>query len=187
MPTGRRRAAVVVVLAVVLLGVGAVALRFGTRDVADAATATPTPSATRATPTASMTPDDDPAPRPTPSPTSSSAPTEEPTAEPTPSGDTRQDVAVSVTIAEWNAASGAVEVSGYADVVEDGGTCTLTITRDGRTVTGSEVAVADASTTSCGLMSAAPTTPSAGTWQAVLSYSSDASRGASAPVEVRVR
>jgi hypothetical protein len=94
---------------------------------------------------------------------------------------------VALTFADWNATTAAVEVDGYlAGLVEDGGTCTLTLTQGGTTVTAEVPGTADAATTSCGGATVPGTDLAPGTWTAVLSYRSDTTTGSSAPAEVTV-
>jgi hypothetical protein len=103
--------------------------------------------------------------------------------QPSTSGD-RVDVVL--TYAAFDAASGAVQANGFAaGVIENGGTCTLTLTRDGKEVTATSTAEADASTTSCGLLETTDGLAS-GTWDAVLTYSSDDAHGKSGAMEVTV-
>jgi hypothetical protein len=83
--------------------------------------------------------------------------------------------------------SGTVQANGFAaGVIEDGGTCTLTLTHGSSVVTATSTAAADATTTSCGLLETAPGL-APGTWNAVLSYSSPHAHGTSDSVEVTVR
>jgi hypothetical protein len=125
-----------------------------------------------AEPTASIGPDPD---------TGQSVATDEPVVA------TGSEVAVTVTFYGWNATSQVVQVGGYvAGVVEEGGVCTLTLTKGGRSVTGRTDAVADASTTACGAVTVPGDRVSAGTWQAVLSYSSAGHSGTSDAVDVEV-
>jgi hypothetical protein len=94
---------------------------------------------------------------------------------------------VSLTFADWNATTAAVEVDGYlAGIVEDGGTCTLTLTQGGATATAEVPGTADATTTSCGGASVPGAQLAPGTWTAVLTYRSGTSTGTSAPAEVTV-
>ena len=94
---------------------------------------------------------------------------------------------ISVTFADWNATTAAVEVDGYlAGIVEDGGTCTLTLTSGGRTATAEVPGTADATTTSCGGASVPGTQLAPGTWSAVLTYRSATSTGTSEAAEVTV-
>jgi hypothetical protein len=94
---------------------------------------------------------------------------------------------VFLTFADWNAQSGAVEVSSYVqEVVENGGTCTLTLTQGADSVTASSAAQADASSTTCGDLVVARAKLAPGTWRAVVTYRSDKTRGTSDPAEVTV-
>ncbi|OJV82130.1 MAG: hypothetical protein BGO37_03785 [Cellulomonas sp. 73-92] len=108
---------------------------------------------------------------------------EAPTATP---GDTRTQVAVTVTSAQWNSVTRAIEVSSFVPVVEDGGTCTLTVTLGSATVKVDGQAYADASSTSCGLLTVPAKDLSKGTWHADVSYGSPHTRGSSAPQPVEV-
>ena len=100
---------------------------------------------------------------------------------------TTAEVPVTVTFYGWNPDTKAVEVGGYVTgVVEDGGTCTLTLTKGATTVTGSTKALPDASTTACGAVAVPGNKVGAGTWRAVLSYSSDGHTGTAEAVDVEV-
>ncbi|MCZ2822336.1 hypothetical protein O2V63_18505 [Modestobacter sp. VKM Ac-2977] len=90
-----------------------------------------------------------------------------------------------VTYAGWETQSASVEVNGYvAGVLEDEGTCRLTLTRGDLEIIDENAAEPDASTMNCGLLRAADVTE--GTWTAVLSYESASSSGESPPVDVEV-
>lgn len=94
---------------------------------------------------------------------------------------------VVVTQAAWDAASGTVQVAALvSDVVESDGVCTLRLTSgaDLREVT--RDAVEDASTTSCGILTASGADLAPGDWVAVVDYASADARGSSEPVEVVV-
>lgn len=94
---------------------------------------------------------------------------------------------VRLTYAEWDAAAGKVVAGGFvAGVVEEGGTCRLTLTRNGQTVTVDSPATPDAANTYCGELAVPRPQVAAGSWQAVLSYRSDAYTGAAAAVAVEV-
>jgi len=142
------------------------------------ASTTPTPSATTASPSAS-----------TPSPTKPSAPS---STTPAPNGPSQVPVSgparvsVVTTFAGWNPTSRAVEVGGYAAVVEPVGTCTLRLVHAGKVVTLKHTATADATTVSCGGFFVPGSLLTAGQWQAVLSYTSSKSAGEAGPVTVRV-
>jgi hypothetical protein len=94
---------------------------------------------------------------------------------------------VVLSFAAWNESTGAVEASGYVSpVVENGGTCTLDLELDGRTVSVSAAAEADATTTTCGSLRAEPEQLAPGTWTAVLRYESATTAGTSEPLTVQV-
>jgi hypothetical protein len=95
-------------------------------------------------------------------------------------------VDVALTYAGFDASTGTVQANGFvAGVLEDGGTCTLTLTKGSENVTSTSTAAADASTTSCGLLETSGGI-AAGTWHAVLSYSSADAHGTSQSTEVVV-
>ena len=98
------------------------------------------------------------------------------------------DVPVVVTYSGWQDTSAAVEVGAYVGgLVEDGGTCTLTLTKGGEEVATSTAGMADASSTSCGSGLTVPGVELAsGTWSAVVSYESATSSGSSDDVAVEV-
>jgi hypothetical protein len=97
----------------------------------------------------------------------------------------RADVVVSY--AGWDEASSSVEISGFVGGrIEDGGTCTATLTRDGATRTASAPGFADASTTICPPLHVPGADLDSGRWTAVLAYSSGTSEGTATSVEVDV-
>ncbi len=105
----------------------------------------------------------------------------------TPTTDKR---AVVVNISTWTQKDGNIEVNGYATgVVEDGGTCTLTLTAEsnGKQVSASRTAIANASNTSCGVNSIPVGSLFAGTWIATLTYSSPTSSGQSTSTTIEVK
>lgn len=63
-------------------------------------------------------------------------------------------------------------------VIEDGGVCTVTLTKDSQTVTKTSAGVADASYTTCSTIELEGAVTS-GSWKAVLSYSSPTAEGKS--------
>jgi hypothetical protein len=96
-------------------------------------------------------------------------------------------VEVLVTMSEWSAADDRALVAGYVSgVVEDGGTCTLTLTSGGARVTAENAAMADAATTSCGALTVPGDRLAPGTWSATLAYESPTSSGSSSPVRIEV-
>ena len=95
------------------------------------------------------------------------------------------DVEVVTSYAGWDATSGDVAAAGYVTgVVEDGGTCTLTLSRSGQEVVVEAPGLADASTTACGGLEVAGTALAPGQWSAVLAYRSDAASATAEPVRV---
>jgi hypothetical protein len=96
-------------------------------------------------------------------------------------------VGVALNFVGWEQSSDAVEASGFVSgVVEDGGTCRVTLTRGQHSVVAETRGQADATTTVCPSVSLGGDQLSAGAWKAVLSYESGTSTGVSAPLEVEV-
>jgi hypothetical protein len=94
---------------------------------------------------------------------------------------------VVLSYASFDPNSAAVVAAGYVTpVIEDGGTCTLSLTKAGATVTATSTGTADASTTACGNLRVSRSRLSAGTWRAVLRYSSPAASGISQNISVQV-
>ena len=81
--------------------------------------------------------------------------------------------AVQITFSGTDEAGEGVAVGAYvAGLVEQGGTCTLTLTLDGKTASAQSEALPDAQTTSCGQIVVPFSDLSPGTWAADLAYSS---------------
>lgn len=93
---------------------------------------------------------------------------------------------VVITYADWVPETSEVEVGAYAAVVEEGGTCTLTLTGAGASATRTNDALTDVSTVSCGGFLIPGSELSTGTWSAVVTYASPSFSGTSSPVEVSV-
>jgi hypothetical protein len=92
-----------------------------------------------------------------------------------------------ITYARWNSQESWAEVSGYlAGVVEDGGTCTLTLTKGGATAHATTEGISNVTSTSCGRLTVPQNQLSSGTWRAVVTYRSDTSTGTSRAAEVTV-
>jgi hypothetical protein len=134
---------------------------------------------------------------------SAEAPTDEPTTAPaaessaseTPAAGTDVEepdngggaVDVVTTYFGWDAGASAVLIGGYVTgVLEDGGTCTATLTQGGRSVTGTSVSSADARTTACAEIQIPGSSLGSGAWSAVLSYQSPRGTGEAQPVTVEV-
>jgi hypothetical protein len=97
------------------------------------------------------------------------------------------DVDVVATWSGWVDDPAGVEVSGFVSgVVESGGTCRLTLTHAGSTVTAEQPGEPDASTTVCPTLQVPAAQLTTGSWQAVLTYSSPTSSGTSAASTVEV-
>lgn len=96
---------------------------------------------------------------------------------------------VNVIISSWgqNPDDKSMEINGFVSgVIENGGTCSLSLKKDNKTVTASRKSIADAQVTTCGLIVIKHAKLSVGTWQAVLRYESPKSRGTSTPINVEV-
>ncbi|WP_346619992.1 hypothetical protein [Blastococcus montanus] len=99
---------------------------------------------------------------------------------PSPAPAALRPVTVDPTYSGWDPGPGDVVAGGsISEVIESGGTCTLTLTRDGVVVSGSAEATPDATTTSCGDVRAGGSDLTSGTWDAVLAYESPLSVGES--------
>ena len=72
-------------------------------------------------------------------------------------------------------------------IFESGGTCTLTLTKGGQSVSGSNPAVVDAQSITCGQLEVDRSKLSSGTWSAVISYSSGTYEGKSSEAKVEVQ
>lgn len=96
---------------------------------------------------------------------------------------------VKPTITYANVSDEEVMVSAYINgVIEDDGTCTLTLTKDSsQSVTEQVASVANASNTSCPSMNIPVSKLERGVWVAKVSYSSSTATGVSDPNEVEVK
>lgn len=150
--------------------------------IADGTSAVPTSAAMPAAPTTEAYSD----PR---APGTDAVPTEPPkeVATDEPYGAPDGPANVALTFAEWDAPSASVQVNAFVGgLVEDGGTCTLTLSRGADTRTAAVPGSADAATTICAPMTVPADQLGSGTWQARVTYSSATAMGASEPVEVSV-
>ncbi len=103
--------------------------------------------------------------------------------------DSNKKQTVNPIISTWvqNQQNNNLEVNGFvSDVIEGGGTCTLTLTRQGQTVTESKSANPDAQTTTCGMIVVQWSKLSAGTWTAHLAYLSSKYEGKSDSISIEV-
>lgn len=137
---------------------------------------------TRSTPSTSSPSPTEPSPRESPKSSTTPAP-KAPSKAPAPK---LKRVDVLTTFAGWNAAAGAVEVGGYAAVVEPVGACTLKLVQGDKVVTRKRTSSTDATTAACGGFSVPGSELAAGTWQAILGYTSSTSVGEAASVAVKV-
>lgn len=86
---------------------------------------------------------------------------------------------VQISLVADDLVPGSVLASGFVPGVETGGTCTLTLSRDGEVRTIEAEAEADATTTVCGGLTMATTGLERGEWSVTLSYSSPTQAGVS--------
>lgn len=140
--------------------------------VIDPSIPTPTPSAVTPTPEPSATPFGSP----TPSPTPTFVP-----------GSTKRAVSPFVTLADWDSSSSELDVSAIVpNLVESGGTCIATATKDGVVRSASAPAVAVSTYVGCNPMTIGGSALSAGTWTVHVTYSSPTATGVSAAKTVEV-
>ncbi|SHG86796.1 hypothetical protein [Geodermatophilus nigrescens] len=115
------------------------------------------------------------------------APAEEEAGEPVVTDAPVEDTSVAISNAYWDPAEAALFAYGFVSpVVEDGGTCTLLVSRDGATVRATVDGMADATTTVCDRLVLPGEELSPGTWSVVLQYESGSASGESAPYDVEV-
>jgi hypothetical protein len=196
--TRRSRRRPLLVLVTLLLAVGAFLLWTRSGDPAPAAVGTPTPTTSAAAPSASdgssgavsqdpsdAEPEED-------GEEATSRPTATPAA-PEPEDEDEADaggltaVTVSLSYTGFDTAAAAVVAGGYADgVVEEDATCTLVLRRGGVELRGESLGTPNVTTTDCGEVRVGGDALTPGTWEAVLSYTSDRSAGESAVGEVVV-
>lgn len=96
--------------------------------------------------------------------------------------------AAAVTITYGGLYNDAVEVGAYvSNVIEDGGTCKLSLTQGSQTVTATTTAVSNARTTDCPTLSVKKNQLASGIWKAVVTYTSSGFSGASAVKEITIQ
>jgi len=94
---------------------------------------------------------------------------------------------IRITYADWNDQARVVEAGGILpDVVEAGGVCTLTVSKDDVSVTATIEGLPDARSTNCGGLVVPGESLSPGTWTVVISYESNRSRASSEPTQVEI-
>ena len=194
--TRRSRRRPLLVLVTLLLAAGAFVLWTRSGDPAPAAAETPTPTTTSAAAPSATVPSSDVSSEDPDAGTEEEAgeePSSRPTATRSAPGPEQEDdggltaVAVSLSYTGYDAAAGAVVAGGYAaDVVEEDATCTLVLRRGGVELRGESLGTANVTTTDCGEVRVGGDALTSGTWEAVLSYTSDTSVGESSVGEVVV-
>lgn len=114
-------------------------------------------------------------------------PTSEQSAGQTPSQSTGKKNATPVIGYIQQADNGDVEANGFiSDVSEEGGTCTLNLAKDGKTVTFSKTALPDAQGTVCGLLTINRSKLTTGAWTATITYNSSKYQGTSEEKKIDV-
>jgi hypothetical protein len=99
----------------------------------------------------------------------------------------KREVQVTTTYYGWDDATSAVTSGAFVTgVIEDGGSCTLTLTKAGSHARGTAEGVSDVTTTSCGQISVPGSELTAGTWSGVVVYDSPGAAGRSAAFSVDV-
>jgi len=104
------------------------------------------------------------------------------TTQPSTTTPSTQKKSVTPIISSWpsGAQSGDIQVSGFVpNIVENGGQCTLTLSKSGQDVTTTATGEANAQSVSCGTMTITRDRLSAGKWNVKLSYSSTTYEGTS--------
>ncbi len=193
--TRRSRRRPLLVLVTLLLAAGAFVLWTRSGDTAPAAAETVTPPPSAAAPSAAVPSSE--APAADPDAGTEQEADEEPPSRPTatsaaPEPEEEDDggltaVAVSLSYTGYDATAAAVVAGGYAaGVVEEDATCTLVLRREGVELRGESLGTANVTTTDCGEVRVGGAALTSGTWEAVLSYTSDTSVGESAAGEVVV-
>ena len=93
-----------------------------------------------------------------------------------------------ITVIRQSSAGADLRVNSYVPgVVEDGGTCTLSLSNGGQIVSGSNKSFHDAQDTNCGQIIIDGGKLSPGDWQAVISYTSSSSEGKSKSESIEVK
>jgi hypothetical protein len=183
--TRRSRRGPALVLVTLLLAAGAFVLWTRSGDTAPAAAGTPSATTPASTQSAAVPTSTAPVPD-----TAEDEPEEDVVEAPSPPTAAPEDdedagglaaVAVSLSYTGYDAAAAAVVAGGYAaGVVEEDATCTLVLRREGVELRGESLGTPNAATTDCGEVRVGGDALTSGTWEAVLSYTSDTSVGESA-------
>lgn len=98
---------------------------------------------------------------------------------------------VSPNISAWGQPSGPgtdFVINGYIPhIIEKGGECTVSLTKDGVNKTATKTALQNAQDTTCGQLRIPFSSLSPGSWVATISYRSSTSEGISQPVNIEVK
>lgn len=105
---------------------------------------------------------------------------------PPPDNRNPRTVDVVQTYVDWDPTSGVFAAGYVAQTVEQGGTCTLTLTRGDDEVSATVPGEPAASSVACGGLTVPARQLGPGTWTSVVSYSSGTSEGESRAMEVEV-
>ena len=176
--------------AVVIVAFAAVLFIVGRGDDGGTPEASPSPSSTTpSAPSATTQPvaTDEPSVKPIPEPepiTPDPGQPSDPPAEERPSGGAADVV---ITYGYVDPTTAAVVVAGYVgNVVEETGTCTLKLTKGATVLEAESTGMADAGSTACGALQIDASQLTAGTWTAVLEYSSPTTSGTSDSMTIEV-
>jgi hypothetical protein len=99
---------------------------------------------------------------------------------PPPQQNSNQKTGVTLVFGYIEVRDGQVNSNGFiSTIIEEGGTCTLTLKKGSRLAQATSLSLADAQSTVCGLMQINTSELSGGEWSATISYSSDKYEGVS--------
>ena len=100
---------------------------------------------------------------------------------------TSSDARVTPVITSWGQSDGKVEVAARVPgILEEGGLCTLTLTRNDVSRTGTSNGIANVSEVSCGFIAIPRSSLTVGEWFATVAYSSLKTSGKSEPKNIKV-
>lgn len=99
-----------------------------------------------------------------------------------------ETISVAIAYADFDQTENAIDIRAFTpDVIEGTGTCTATLTQGGQSITRSSKAFIDSTSSQCQpILIPVNDFPASGTWQLVVTYSSEKYKGASSPMNVEV-
>lgn len=102
--------------------------------------------------------------------------------------ESKTSVSVDISYAGSSDDSASIEIRAFTtDVIEGTGTCTATLTHNGKVVTATSKGFVDARSTICEPIEISQSKLEAGTWKLVVTYTSPSDTGASSEIEVEVK